>query len=264
MWTRIELKTQAKNLLRLNYWMFVIGGIILSVVMSGNISGVGKFEYKFGKKIGSQDEVMRNITNFIWNGDFSSDNIRDSFSEVFKNIAPSAVVSTLIFGGMLIAAIAMLVSLAISICILNPIEVGAKRFFNRSYEARCDMREITYAFKENYVNIVKIMFFKNLFTFLWSLLFVIPGIVKKYEYSMVPYLLSENPDMDMQKAFDESRRMTYGQKWQIFMLDLSFVGWAILSSLTYGILGVFFVSPYNYLTKAGLYRRLRGYNDYQY
>ena len=79
------------------------------------------------------------------------------------------------------------------------------------------MGEISYGFKSNYLNIVKIMFFRSLFTVLWGLLFIIPGIIKAYEYSMIPYLLSENPDMDMQQAFDESRRMTYGQKWQIFV-----------------------------------------------
>ena len=261
MWSRIELKTQAKNLLRLNYWMFVIGGIILSLVMSGNVSGIGKVNFNFGKK-----NIGKEIGHTIKHGNVLSEDIGDSIGEIAKNITPSvaAGISAIIFGGIIIAIIAALIGIVISIFVLNPIEVGAKRFFNRSYEARCDMREITYAFKEDYVNIIKIMFFKNLFTFLWSLLFVIPGIVKSYEYSMVPYLLSENPDMDMQKAFDESRRMTYGQKWQMFVLDLSFIGWGILSSLTIGILGVFFVSPYNYLTKAGLYRRLRGYNDYKY
>ena len=53
------------------------------------------------------------------------------------------------------------------------------------------MREITYAFKSNYLNVIKIMFFKNLFTFLWTLLFIVPGIIKRYEYSMIPYILSE-------------------------------------------------------------------------
>ena len=60
------------------------------------------------------------------------------------------------------------------------------------------------------------------------------------------------------------KRLTDGQKWQMFVLDLSFIGWGILGTLTFGLLGIFFVSPYSYLTKAGLYRRLRGYNDYKY
>ena len=266
MWSRIELKTQAKNLLKLNYWMFVLGGIILSFVTAGNVSGVGRSNFNFGKKSTDFNEIGRNVGDAISGGDMSSHDLSDWTNMIAKNITPSfaAAFSAVLIGGIIIAVIVGLLGVALSAFIFGPIEVGAKRFFNRSYEARCDMREISYAFKSNYLNIVKIMFFKGLFIFLWTLLFIVPGIVKRYEYSMVPYILSENPDMDMQKAFDESRRLTYGQKWQMFVLDLSFIGWGILSSLTFGLLGIFFVSPYTYLTKAGLYRRLRGYNDYQY
>lgn len=262
MWSRAELKTQAKNLLKLNYWMFVLGSIILSIVTAGNISGIGRVNFK-GKDFNG---VSKGFEEVFSNGDISSENWRDSINGLAKSITPSVAtaVSAMIIGGIIIALVIALVSVAVSVFVFSPIEVGAKRFFNRSYEARCDMSEVTYAFKSNYLNIVKIMFFKNLFTFLWTLLFIVPGIVKGYEYSMIPYILSENPDIDMKKAFDESRRLTYGQKWQIFVLDLSFIGWGILSSVTLGILGLFFVSPYNYLTKAGLYRRLRGYNDYKY
>ena len=159
MWSRIELKTQAKNLLRLNYWMFVIGGIILSLVMSGNVSSIGKVNFNFGKK-----NIGKEIGHTIKHGNVLSEDIGDSIGEIAKNITPSvaAGISAIIFGGIIIAIIAALIGIVISIFVLNPIEVGAKRFFNRSYEARCDMREITYAFKEDYVNIIKIMFFKKL------------------------------------------------------------------------------------------------------
>lgn len=264
MWSRVELKTHAKNLLKLNYWLFVLGGIVLSFVTTGHISGMGRSGYS--KNSTDYNEIGKSIGDAVSNGDINSGNIRDSIGSIAKNISPSvsAAVSAVIIGSIVIGIIAVLLSMAVSIFIFNPIEVGAKRFFSRSYEARCDMGELSYAFKNDYLNVIKIMFFRDLFTFLWTLLFIIPGIVKRYEYSMVPYILSENPGMDMQKAFDESRRLTYGQKWQMFVLDLSFMGWAILSSLTAGLLGIFFVSPYTYLTKAGLYRRLRGYNDYQY
>ena len=233
MWSRVELKTQAKNLLKLNYWLFVLGGIILSFVTTGHISGSGGLKLNYNA---------------------NSNNISDI----------SNTITAVVIGSIVIALVAALIGIALSVFVFNPIQVGTKRFFSRSYEARCDMGEISYGFKSNYLNIVKIMFFRSLFTVLWGLLFIIPGIIKAYEYSMIPYLLSENPDMDMQQAFDESRRMTYGQKWQIFVLDLSFIGWNILSSFTLGLLGIFFVSPYMCLTKAGLYRRLRGYNDYKY
>lgn len=266
MWSRVELKTQAKNLLKLNYWMFVLGGIILSIVTAGNVSGVGRTNFNFGKKDVDYNSVSKGFGGVFSNGDATSGSLNDSINSIAKNITPSVAraISAVIIGGIIIALVVVIVSIAVSVFVFNPIEVGAKRFFSRSYEAKCDMREITYAFKSNYLNVIKIMFFKNLFTFLWTLLFIVPGIIKRYEYSMIPYILSENPDIDMQKAFEESKRLTDGQKWQMFVLDLSFIGWGILGTLTFGLLGIFFVSPYSYLTKAGLYRRLRGYNDYKY
>ena len=119
------------------------------------------------------------------------------------------------------------------------------------------LKEICYSFDNGYKNIVKTMFFRDLYTFLWSLLFVIPGIVKSYEYRMVPYLLGEYPGMDKDTAFAVSRQMMNGNKWNAFVLDLSFLGWQILNACTLGILGIFYVNPYMYQTDAALYLALR-------
>ena len=100
------------------------------------------------------------------------------------------------------------------------------------------------------------MFFRDLFTFLWTLLFIIPGIIKSYEYKMVPYLLAEYPDMDRKEVFARSRDMMYGQKWNTFVLDLSFIPWNILSTITFGLVGLFYVSPYQDATYAELYDTL--------
>ena len=80
-------------------------------------------------------------------------------------------------------------------------------------------------------NTIFTMFMKGLFQFLWSLLLVIPGIIKAYEYRMIPYILSENPEISRQRAFEISKRMMMGNKWNTFVLDLSFLGWEILSAL---------------------------------
>ena len=74
---------------------------------------------------------------------------------------------------------------------------------------------------------------------------------------MIPYLLAEHPDMPKDQAFAMSRQMMKGQKWKAFVLDLSFLGWSILSLFTLGILGLFYVNPYKYSTKAALYETLR-------
>lgn len=97
-----------------------------------------------------------------------------------------------------------------------------------------------------------------LFTFLWSLLLYIPGIIKAISYSMTSYILMENPDMPVMDAIEKSKEMTNGHKMDIFVTYLSFIGWGILSAFTFGILAVFYVGPYMNLTMAGIYDTLKG------
>ena len=73
-------------------------------------------------------------------------------------------------------------------------------------------------------------FLVGLFTFLWGLLFVIPGIIKEYSYAMTPYILAENPGMTATEAITESRRVMNGNKWRLFCLGFSFIGWSLLCS----------------------------------
>lgn len=88
-------------------------------------------------------------------------------------------------------------------------------------------------------------------------MFVIPGIVKAYEYRMIPYILAENPQMSYKDAFAESKRMMTGNKWKAFVLDWSFILWDILAIFTCGILMIFYVRPYQELTNAEFYHALK-------
>ena len=83
-----------------------------------------------------------------------------------------------------------------------------------------------------------------MYIFLWSLLFVIPGIVKSYSYSMVDFIKAENPSLPANKAIEMSKIMTDGYICNLFKLYLSFIGWNLLSVLTFGILSILFVNPY--------------------
>lgn len=95
-----------------------------------------------------------------------------------------------------------------------------------------------------------------LWIFLWSLLFVIPGIVKAYSYSMMFYVLAENPKIGPMKAMDISKILTQGHKSDLFMMDLSFIGWAFLSMLTCGI-GLIWLVPYMTMTETYAYYDLK-------
>lgn len=118
------------------------------------------------------------------------------------------------------------------------------------------MGELLNSFRNGYFNTAKIMFCKGLYTTLWSLLFIIPGIIKAYEYSMIPYLLAENPNMSKQEAFAISKELMDGNKFNAFVLDLSFILWNFVGALAFGLPGIFFVNPYVQLTNVELYVKL--------
>jgi uncharacterized membrane protein len=96
-----------------------------------------------------------------------------------------------------------------------------------------------------------------LYTFLWSLLFIIPGIIKSYSYAMTSYILLDRPELSATDALKESEKMMDGHKMDLFILDLSFIGWILLTALTCGIL-TFYVEPYMMATRAAFYLELKG------
>ena len=175
----------------------------------------------------------------------------------------AAVAGIAIAVAIVVALISLIVgafTIALDVFVLNPIEYGTQKFLRKAQNGNESLGTVFNGFKDGYRNIVKVMFFRDLFIFLWSLLFIIPGIVKSYEYRMVPFILSENPGMSKDEALKASSRMMYGQKWKTFVLDLSFIGWNLLSLLTLGILGVFYVAPYAHSTNAALYETLKSEN----
>ena len=102
----------------------------------------------------------------------------------------------------------------------------------------------------------KVNFFVGLYTFLWSLLFVIPGIVKCFSYSMSMYVLAENKGLSAHQCIEESKKMTEGHKMELFVLSLSFFGWCLLSCITFGIAYIW-VMPYMSATFANAYNLLK-------
>lgn len=102
----------------------------------------------------------------------------------------------------------------------------------------------------------KVTFLVGLFTFLWSLLFVIPGIVKSYSYSMAMYILAENKGKPALECINESKEMTNGHKMELFVLGLSFIGWMLLGSITLGIAYIW-IMPYMQATIANAYASLK-------
>ena len=97
------------------------------------------------------------------------------------------------------------------------------------------------------------MFLRGLYIFLWSLLFVIPGIIKTYSYAMTPFIMAENPHMSASEAIAVSKVIMDGHKWELFCLEFSFIGWMFLSVLSCGI-GFLFLTPYMNAALAAFYK----------
>lgn len=139
----------------------------------------------------------------------------------------------------------------------NPFSVGVDKFFADNAADKAPLNDLTMGFTVSYVRNILAMLLRDLFITLWSLLFIIPGIVKTYSYRMVPYILADDPTIDAKAAIDLSRTMMHGQKWKSFVLDLSFIGWYWLSILTLGLVGLFYVNPYKAAADAELYLALK-------
>ena len=105
---------------------------------------------------------------------------------------------------------------------------------------------------------------QSVYVLLWSLLFIIPGIIAAYSYAMTEFILAENPDLTASEAIAQSKEMMYGNRWRLFCLHFSFIGWDILSSLTLGI-GNLWLRPYKQAANAAFYREISGtgYADYE-
>lgn len=138
------------------------------------------------------------------------------------------------------------------------VSIGEKRFFleNSAYK-NTNIDRVLFLFRFRYfTHPALIMLARWIKVRLWFLT-IVGGVIKRYEYIMIPYILAENPGIKMKDAFALSKKLMNGNKWNVFLLDLSFLGWHIMNFFTAGILNVFFVNPYKVGTFAELYLFLR-------
>ncbi len=138
------------------------------------------------------------------------------------------------------------------------VSMGMMNWYRKSIFTKTSLGEIFLVFKwENLLGNVGVMFLMQLFAGLWTLLFFVPGIIKAYSYSQAVFIKSENPKISATRAIKLSQIMMKGHKGDIFYLQLSFIGWSILSVFTYNILGVVYVYPYYYSALAFAYVEIK-------
>lgn len=221
MWTREELKQKAKNTLRNRYWT-ILGVSVLAGILQGSF-------FSILTELSNPTQMHLTVL-----GNYAID----------------------VYGLIRMWLIITVISLLYSLFLGHTILIGACKYFILSIKETPTASTLFDFFKSSYWNIVKTMFFYQIKLILWTLCLIVPGIIKAYEYCMIPYILAEHPDMESAEVFERSRQLTQNNKMNIFVLGLSFFGWLFLGILCCGI-GVLFVSPYIDITMTHLYLKLK-------
>lgn len=224
--TSKEFRTKARSALKGNYWIALLASLIASIFgVSSGTSGVS-FE---------SDEINNNPIL----------NIPEKIQSMFITI----VVVVLIVS--LITAIVMFFLGSI-------VSTGYAKFKLDLVNNQKVSIGIMFSYFKHWKRLAYINFLVGLRIFLWSLLFIIPGIIAVYSYAAVPYILSENPNLSAKEVLKLSKTMMSGNRFRLFCLQFSFIGWILLSILTLGV-GSIFLAPYQATAEACFYKEISEY-----
>lgn len=149
-----------------------------------------------------------------------------------------------------------ILSVLLTVFVIPVLSIGVARYFMENRQGKPPVGSIFSVFSDGFGNMVLVSFLVNLKVLLGYCLLIVPGVVWEYRYAMVPYLLAENPSMSCSRAMELSRGMMHGEKFNFFVLELSFIGWWILTIFTFGV-GALFLRPYIEATQAEFYAAMR-------
>ena len=176
---------------------------------------------------------------------------------IFQNLWMMGLAVCLLVGVLESAAATILPAIG-ALIVIGPLEYGQAYIFLKQARDRqpVQLGDMFRGFQDDFGGTFLIGFLTQLFVALWSLLFLIPGIVKSYAYSMAYYVKLDHPDYGWKACIDESRRLMDGHKREKFVLDLSFLGWIFVGALCLGV-GTLWVTPYMAATEAQFYEYVR-------
>ncbi len=144
-----------------------------------------------------------------------------------------------------------------TLILTGPLLVGVYGcFLSASRMGKLGVDGILDGFQKDFLGAFLTHLMVSIFTFLWSLLFIIPGIIKSYAYSMSLYIKVDHPEYDWKQCMDESQRIMDGNKWKLFCLQISFIGWAIVCGFTFGI-GLLWLNPYMQAATVSFYESIK-------
>ncbi len=294
MWKRKELKLKARDVVRKNYWTAIVVCFIIAFLTGefgtsiiGVLQGedtvdplyvlhnekitnnktadeqkieeekqkVEIIEKKIEENLNNLNDTQLKVAQAI---ESNLNNLTKTQKYVFKiwDAIQSFNINQIGFGiGFSITAF---LTFAFTVFVADPLIVGGKRYFLKARKDNSTkIGEMGEVFRNsNWLNVALIMFLRNIFNFLWYLT-IIGGVIKTYEYKMIPYILAENPKIKIKEAFKLSKQMMKTNKWRTFVLDLSFILWNLASVFTFGLVNILYANPYKSATFAELYMVLR-------
>ena len=221
-----ELRAKAWESLKGKYWMAFIVVLVL-----GLLSSIGT----------SMVTCSQNIT------------------DVVNMVDPAQMDSTMQIGALVLTGAALvfaIIGFIISVFVGNAVEVGLANYFIKNTDSKPSFKDAFSGFKVRYGRNIGTLLLVGIKVVLWSLLFIIPGIIKTYEYAVIPYILADDAEISSKDAFKKAKQMMKGNKWRLFKLEFSFIGWFVLCVLTLGI-GTFFLIPYVNAANAEFYVELK-------
>lgn len=194
----------------------------------------------------------RGVFSMLLNS-YSSGGFILSLSDAVRNIAGSGngFIALMILGGLAVYCFVWLFVKETYLIIMRRIVLEC-----RTYDKVTSQRFLYPIQTKRWGKMAWVMFVKAVYQYLWALT-IIGGIIKGYSYSMVPYIMAENPTIGANEAITLSRNMMKGHKWEYFVADLSFIGWGILNLLTLGLSGIFYSNPYKAMFYGEFYTNVR-------
>lgn len=270
---RHELKKKARASLKQNYWRAVIVAFLAILFINEGYQLVSfnivNEESAFSNRINNvqiASDVLNNFSSYVESASASK-----GVLAVFANSIASTNsfllgtlngINKIIFHEQIASGVIIFIGVILGflfwLFVSNTIEVSRNRFFlERVKHKNTPIDRILYVFRtKKILHVTKVMFFRSFYLLMWSLT-IIGGIIKHYSYLMIPYILAENPNISKKDAFNLSRKIMNGQKWQCFKMDVSFIGWKILGFLTFNISNWLITEPYYQMTYAHIYMQFR-------
>ena len=239
-----DFRRIARNALTNKWFIAVAVGLVASIL--GGISGGGP-EFK----------VNIDGSNISMNFNVAGQTIKS----IGTNGGVDSAVGAFILASLPIIIIASLFAAVIYFVLGSFIGVGYAKFNLNLVDKKNAAFETLFEYFSHWKTTTIARLLRALYVFLWSLLFIIPGIVAGFSYAMTDYILAEDPELTADEAISQSKSIMMGNKWRFFCLQISFIGWDILATLAFGV-GHLWLTPYKQAAYAAFYREVSGTEFY--